>query len=303
MKSFQSLGVILVFFQLIIFGQNERIPIVTERNRTVIPVKIDEVELKILLDTGMSFNGLLVYNPAFKDSIELKSPMKVRVPGAGSGPPSEALMDTSGLFSIGERKFEDQKILILTSGTFSGFPTDGILGYSIFGNFIVEINYDDKYLILHDFDSIDVDDSWHKIPIYFKQNTIPWMDVIIQIKNENPNKISTYIDFAAGETIELMEKSNMKFKLPENLENSYLGRGLSGDIYGKKGIISKLIIGPYELENMVAAVAEDGIRSKQPNADGIIGNGSLKYFNLIFDYKNKYLYIKPNDNYNSLIAN
>jgi len=280
----------------------ENIPIISERNRTVIPLSIDGVELKILLDTGMTFNGLMVYNPELSDSITLKSPMKVRVPGAGSGPPSEALMDTSGSFLIGDKTFEDQKILMLTSQTFTGFPTDGILGYSLFGNYAIEINYDENYLTLHDFDSLNVDKSWEKIPIYFKKNTIPWMDVKIQIKDEQPIIISTYIDFAAGETIELLEKPMQKFEKPEKFDKVHLGRGLSGDIYGTQGIISELKIGNYSLKNIKAAFTSAKIRSKQPNADGIIGNRSLKYFNLIFDYKDKFLYIKPNDSYNSLIA-
>lgn len=79
-----------------------------------------------------------------------------------------------------------------------------------------------------------------------------------------------------------------------------MGKGLSGEIYGRRGKISQLIIGNHSLKNIDAAFTDAKIRSKQNNADGIIGNGSLKYFNLIFDYKNKYLYLKPNDSYNSL---
>ena len=73
--------------------------------------------------------------------------------------------------------------------------------------------------------------------------------------------------------------------------------GLSGDIYGKSGIISKLLIGPYELNNLNASFTDEKIRSKQDNADAIIGNGSLRRFNLIFDYSNKKLYLKPNSNF------
>jgi hypothetical protein len=109
--------------------------------------------------------------------------------------------------------------------------------------------------------------------------------------------LSTYIDFAAGDVIELLEKSKMKFKLPEKTVDEYLGRGLSGDIYGKSGQIAKLIIGPYELNNVKATIAPAKVRSKQDNADAIIGNGSLKKFNLIFDYANKKLYLKPNKHF------
>jgi hypothetical protein len=81
------------------------------------------------------------------------------------------------------------------------------------------------------------------------------------------------------------------------MTDKYLGRGLSGDIYGKSGQISKLIIGPYVLNDIEAAIAPAEIRSKQDGADAIIGNRALKRFNLIFDYANKKLHLKPNKQY------
>ncbi|MFC1784115.1 hypothetical protein ACFL0J_00630 [Candidatus Neomarinimicrobiota bacterium] len=293
------LFVIVLFGSTYVLGQRpSSIPIETQRNKTVIPVKVGNSRiLKILLDTGMSFDGLLLYNKDLLDSIKLNNPIEVRVAGAGSGKPSTALMDTSANFSISDYEFYNQKLLILTSDIYKGFPTDGVLGYSIFGHYAVEIDYDKNIMILHDYDILNIDESWESIPIYFKNNTIPWIDVSVAIEKEDPVTISTYVDFAAGETIELLEKENMKVTLPAKLEEAHLGRGLSGDIYGKIGIISKLIIGPYELNRIKAAFVSSVARSKQSNADGIIGNGSLKYFNLIFDYKNKKLFLKPNAHY------
>jgi len=69
---------------------------------------------------------------------------------------------------------------------------------------------------------------------------------------------------------------------------------------GKTGTVSKLIIGKYELHNLKAAIAPASVRSKQKNADAIIGNNSLRQFNLIFDYKHKKLYLKPNSFYNNV---
>ena len=293
------LFVFALFGSTYVLGQRpSSIPIENQRNRTIIPVKIGNSRtLRILLDTGMSFDGLLIYNKNLLDSIKLNDPIEVRVPGAGSGKPSTALMDTSANFSIGNYEFNNQKLLILTNDIYEGFPTDGVLGYSIFGHYAVEIDYDKNIIVLHDYDILDIDESWKLIPIYFKNNTIPWIDVSVAIEKEDPVTISTYIDFAAGETIELLEKENMKVTVPTKLEEAHLGRGLSGDIYGKTGMISKLIIGPYELNRIKAAFVSSVVRSKQSNADGIIGNGSLKYFNLIFDYKNKKLYLKPNSHY------
>jgi len=84
------------------------------------------------------------------------------------------------------------------------------------------------------------------------------------------------------------------FSLPDGLTAVHLGRGFSGDIYGEKGKISKLIIGPFELNEVTTMVAPVEIRTKRIDADAVISNDALRRFNLLFNYDKKMLYIKPN---------
>ena len=51
--------------------------------------------LSIILDSGMAFDGVLIYNSALADSIELRSPFQATLGGAGSGPPQTALVADS----------------------------------------------------------------------------------------------------------------------------------------------------------------------------------------------------------------
>jgi len=271
------------------------IPLKVENNRTLVTVSIGNVVIpNILLDTGCTFDGLLIYNPDYKDSLDLADAQEIDIHGAGSGGASKALVIDPAVLSLGDIKISNQKILVLQSGTFKGFPSNGVIGYSIFGHYVTELNYDNHTMTLHKTDKINMGESWTGIPLYFKDNNIPWIDVSVVIKEEKPMSLSSYIDSAGGDTIVLLEKPHMKFQLPKETVDAYIGRGLNGDIYGKAGNISKLIIGPYELNDVKASFASAEVRSKQDNADAILGNGSLRRFNLIFDYANKKLYLKPN---------
>jgi hypothetical protein len=58
-------------------------------------------------------------------------------------------------------------------------------------------------------------------------------------------------------------------------------------------------IGPFRLENVVTAFPPAEVRSKQEGADGIIGNDLMRRFNVIFDYGNKRLYLKPNRHFDT----
>ena len=236
----------------------------------------------------------MIYNPDYKDSVDLTNTIEVRLGGAGDGEAQMALMIDSANFHLDNIKMTNQRIIILQSDMYKDFPSNGIIGYSIFGHYVTEFNYDNNTMVLYDRDKMKIDSSWQEIPVYFKNNNIPWIDAQVIIENEKPISISVYIDYAAADAIVLLEKPDMKYSLPKETEDVYIGRGLSGDIYGKSGKISKLIIGKYELNDVVASITSAKVRSKQDNADAILGIGSLRRFNLIFDYFNKKLYLKPN---------
>lgn len=271
------------------------IPFRLSRNKIILPAKVgDSRELQVILDTGMHFEGLLVYNTDLQDSITVENAIEVLVPGAGADSASRAIMTDSGSFHVGNVEFINQRIIILQNDMMKGFLSDGVTGYSLFGNYIVEVDYDKMLITLHESEKVEVDSFWEWLPLTFKDNKIPWIEAVVNIKGDEEVPVSLYVDGASSESLELLIKTEMKFHLPEKLEDSYLGRGLSGDIYGHKGRISSLKLGSFYLEDVVTAFAPAEIRSKQEGADGIIGNDALRRFNLIFDYKNAKLYLKPN---------
>jgi hypothetical protein len=239
----------------------------------------------------------MIYNPDYRDSLDLAGAIDVKIGGAGSGEASTASMLDTATFSLGGIEMTDQRIIVLRGDHYKGFPSNGIIGYSIFGHYITELDYDRDRMTLRTADSIQVDRDWVSIPLYFKDNHVPWLDASVVIDGEEPVSLSMYIDYAAGDAVTLLEKPGMRFNLPGHMDNAYLGRGLSGDIHGRTGTISKLILGPFELDDVKASFVPAGVRSKQDNADGILGIGSLRRFNVIFDYKNLKLYIKPNSHF------
>lgn len=278
--------------------ENSEIPFELSRNKIIVPVTVgNSREFRIILDTGMPFEGLLLYNSALIDSISIGNTIKVRVPGAGADSAAHAIMTDSGSFCIGDVECINQRIIILEDETMKGFPTDGVTGFSLFGNYIVEICYDRMKIILHESDSIAVDSSWACLPLTFGEYKIPWIDGTINIAGEKDIPVSMPIDGASSEALELLMRDEMKFQLPDKLEECYLGRGLSGDIYGYRGRIASLQLGTFVLKDVVTAFAPVEIRSKQKGADGIIGNDVLRRFNTIFDYKKARLYLKPNKSF------
>ena len=274
-------------------------PFILSQNKTILEVQVGGSRpLKVILDSGMGWDGLLVFKPELKDSLGMVDLRETNLGGAGKGNGQAAWVSDSMRFSLGDMEFKDQRIVVLQNDHFKGFPNDGVTGYSIFGHFAVEIDYDQALLALHEPGTLRADPSWTEVPIFFRDNNIPWMNVRIVVENEEPVEVCCYIDYASSESIELLLKPGQKFSVPRVLEEVYLGRGLSGDISGKRGRVAKVCLGPYEIKNVQATFAAAEVRSKQRNADGVIANNLLRRFNLIFDYAGKKLYLKPNSHIN-----
>lgn len=296
----------LIFFaifthiaQTVYCQDSKPIPIKNFRDKTLITVQFgNKIIHDILLDTGFDFDGIIIYNPAYRDSLDLSDAEFVSIGGAGSDNKQNALMIDSASFFVGNHQFNNQRIIVLLSDIYKGFPSNGIIGHTLFGNFAVEIDYDKSILALHDFDLLKPDSGFVRIPVYFKDDRmIPWIDVSVVIENEDPVSISAYIDFADRDPVVLLERQTMKFSLPKTTEKKIIGTGLSGEIYGSTGRISKLIIGDFQLNNVLVSIAPADVRSKQKNADAVIGCGALNRFNLIFDYKHRNLYLQPNKSF------
>jgi hypothetical protein len=273
------------------------VPFETTNNRTYVTVKIGNLTIPyILLDTGFGSDGLMLFKEAYRDSLELDHVTAAQIGGAGSGEDARALVFDSVSFSLGDAGFVNQRMIILRGN--SGFFANGLLGYSIFGHYVTAFDYDQNTMTLYAPDQFEINEpDWSVIPLYFKDNQVPWVDAAASIDQEDPVSLSMYIDFAAGDEIVLLEKPDMKFTLPAETEQVLIGKGLSGDVYGKTGTVSKLILGPYELSRIKASFTDAEVRSRQDNADGILGNTSLRRFNLIFDYFNRKLYLQPNSHF------
>jgi len=264
-------------------------------NRVVFPVTVgNSPGLDVILDTGMRSKGIYLFHSEHGDHLDSDRLQDVRVGGAGSGEASTAVMADSMTIHAGEISFTDQLVIVSQSRTTQDFPTDGVIGYTLFGDYVVEIDYDDLVIRLYDPEGFSADSSWHRVPIEL-QKMIPFLEARVSVAGEKPVPIRVYIDLAAGEALEVLVGPSMKLSLPDTLtERKYLGTGLSGDIYGRVGRVERLEIGPFALEDLPADFPPAKVRSKQEGGDGILGNNAIRRFNVIFDYSQSVLYMRRN---------
>lgn len=121
-------------------------------NLIVFPVEINGVELSFLLDSGVS--RPLLFNITDLDSLQIKNAENIFIRGLGGGEPIKAIQSKGNTFSIHPdvKNFsQDLFVIVDEEINFSprlGIPIHGIIGYDIFKEFVVKIDYSKKKLIL-----------------------------------------------------------------------------------------------------------------------------------------------------------
>jgi hypothetical protein len=276
----------------------KQVPFKLERNRVIIPTSVNgSPPYDLILDTGMGFDGVYLFHKEFANEIDTTGSIEVRVPGAGSGEASTAVMIESGRLEFGDVTVDSQRVIISNSPHTQGFPTDGVIGWNLFGHYTVEINYDTELITLHDTAAFKADSSWFSLPITLK-NGLPFFESKVEVIDGEILDMTMYIDLASGDAIELLTGPNQKYTLPEALDSGYLATGLSGDIHGYRGWSRHLWLGDFMLSDIATLFAPEKVRSKQEGADGILGNDCIRRFNVVFDYTNRQLHLKPSKYFN-----
>lgn len=271
------------------------VPITVVRNKVLVPVRVNGSRpLKLILDTGMGFDGVLLFHPGLKDSIQAGRLGQAKIPGAGGGPPSDAFVADSLTLRIGDLSIPNQRVIILGDTAMTGRTSDGVIGYSLLGHHAVEVDYDALRLVLHDAGSYRPPAGWTPLPITLNEDHRPFLEIAAAVNGDTLAPYRVYIDCASSETIEFLVRPGMTFRVPADATEVLLGRGLSGDVHGRRGTIPRLRIGPHELKDVVAAFVPAGIRSRTKGADAVLANGALCRFDVVFDYARARLLVRPN---------
>jgi hypothetical protein len=285
-------------------GDKDKIGFKLINNLIVIPVEINGVELSFLLDTGVTkpiiFNFLNI-----SEDLQINQTEKIYIRGLGEGESVEALRSRNNIIKIGNAINISQSLYALFDPAINfaprlGVPIHGIIGYDFFKDFVVEINYSSRYIRLHSPDKYKSKrcSSCEVFDIEFFNNK-PYINGVVSIKGEEI-PVTLLIDSGGSDALWLFDDEERGLNVPEKHFDDFLGRGLSGSVYGKRAKIDKFSIGKFNLKNVNVAFPDStsiSFARKFKDRSGTISGEVLKRFNIIFDYPNGKISLKKNRNF------
>ena len=181
----------------------------------------------------------------------------------------------------------------------AGFLENGgaLIGYNVFQNKILEIDFDDKLLLIHN-ELPGKNNTYSQIE--FKQTT---GGLYVPITISNGKKVSKgwyFFDTGADNALSF----DSRFAKKENLYNTMKVIGKAGIASSENRVVDaeilevpEVTIASYKLENVPTLLANES-NAESVFEDGVIGIGLQSRFNFIIDYPNSKMYIKPSKYFN-----
>ena len=268
-----------------------KIPFQLINNLMVIPLEVNGTPLSFILDSGVS--KPILFNLADQDSIELKDVSKITIKGLGTGDPIEALRSKGNLFRMSTLYNPGQEVyVVLDKGmNFSpalGIPIHGIIGYDLFRDHIVEINYGKQFLRFHKPENFDRRKRGREITLPLEiDNRRAFIRGGVVIEGREEVAVKLLMDTGSSDALWLFRDSLQGLKIPDKHYEDYLGKGLSGTIFGKRTKISQVRIGEFVLKDAKAAFPYmDSFQALTDlsGRNGSLGGEVLKRFNMVVDY-------------------
>jgi len=273
-------------------------------NLIIVPVEVNGVQLSFLVDTGVS--KPILFNIANIDTLQINNVETVYLRGLGGGEPVEALKSQSNIFKIGNAISINQEIYVVFDNSINftprlGIDVHGIIGFDLFRDFIVEINYSSKYLKLNKPGSYHYKEckKCEQFNISFYNNK-PYIDGIVKINTE-ALPVKLLVDTGSSDALWLFEEDSLGMKpLNDNYFMDFLGKGLSGSVYGKRTKVKSFRLNSFVLENVNVAFPDSTSISyarRHEDRNGSISGEILKRFNMIVDYGHARMTLKKNNKF------
>ncbi len=281
------------------------IPFKFINNLIFIPINVNGLELNFLLDTGVEETVLFGLEDSEQNSFA--NTEKIQLKGFGNNDYVDGLKSTNNLLICKDFIDKSHKLYIILDQNFNfsaqvGIPVNGIIGYKFFKNYLIETNYSNHKIIIHKENlkiRKKINTKYSTSDILVEKNK-PYLMTKINL-NQQEIETKMLIDSGSGDALWLFEnqlKNNIK--VPNQNFEDFLGRGFSGEIYGKRARTNKLTINKFDFENPLTSFPDSlSITYSRlvQDREGSIGGEILKRFDVIYDYSNQKIHFKKNGNF------
>jgi hypothetical protein len=274
-------------------------------NLIIIPVSINGSDsMNFILDSGIK--DPIITELTLVEELNLNYMKAIELRGLGNDLTTQAYQSGDNLISLPGLKAEHQKINVVIDENFQiskilGMPVHGLIGFNLFSNYIIKVNYQAEEITLYKPNSFEYSPLKNDIvlPLHFVKNK-PIVRAEVVQDSGKVVPVFLLIDTGASDALWLSTSSDSNLTIPDKNIYTFLGVGLGGDLYGHKGKVESLWLGGKFLDYPIVSFPESEFINNviaQENRNGSIGGEILRRFTVTFDFINKRLILRANSDF------
>lgn len=281
------------------FLRNRRsitLPIQVRNNLAVVPLHINNHgPFYFILDTGVRTS--ILTEPMLAYLLGLEFHETIYIYGLGGEGIVEALLARGVDIRMHGIRGKNMNLIvipedILMFSEIFGFPVYGVIGYDFFSRFPVEISYSNERMRVFNTSNYRVGRRSHVVPFQLV-NGKPYVSATIVGENGDSLTTTLLLDLGASHPVYL-NRNNIG--LSDRTLKSFIGKGISGNLMGEIGRANKLILGDVAIDNPLIFYPDREFlvfNDREIHWEGLIGGAIFKRFNVIVDYSNEQMILRP----------
>lgn len=262
--------------------------------------------LRFILDTGAEH--IILFKREITDILGMQYEKRINLMGADLERQVYAYITRDVPLKLSNTKSVRRDIIVLEEDflhleELTGETIHGIIGSRFFRGLAVELNYRKNKIVLHDasnfngaddskYDQIDIDIDQHK----------PYLQSRIIQTHTDTLDLNLLIDTGSALPFLLFLNTDNKLEIPEHYVTGNLGKGLGGNIEGYLSKIDHLELANKYVFNDIVTSFQKIDTTLNPATyryrNGLVGNPLLERFNVIIDFVNAKMYLKPHKKFN-----
>jgi hypothetical protein len=287
--------------------RNLTLPFKLLNNLIIIPIQINHSDtLNFILDTGL--NTSIICELSISESLDLTYSREVQLQGLGTGKSFAAMHTYGNKINVSGVTGINQDYFVLLDNVFNlsnklGYQIHGILSFNVFNAFIVEINYEDEKITFHNpeyFKYRKNTKNYVTIPLII-HDTKPYIHLKLQSADGRIIPVKVLFDTGANNPLWLDVSSLPDFRMPDRTKETFIGTGLSGEVYGHLTRFHKIYLDHFELDDVIVSLPKSNSIERAigiEGRNGSVGAEIIKRFNIILDYPNELITLSKNSNFN-----
>ena len=284
------------------------VPFTLVDNHIILPVQVNgSGPLNFVLDSGAG--ATVIIDSRDSRALQLEMQGELPVSGTGTGPDTTAHIVPDTTLSLGGVSLQGLSVIYLPLASIPFFDDfdhvyfDGVIGAPFFARFTVEIDYDRRLVTFTEPSAVaerlgNPGDSWREVPLKIESG-VPYMTAQVTPGPGKSVEVKLLVDTGFRGAVSLTPATDEDLDEPLEYFQS-VDQGLSGDVVSRVAMADSLTLSGYQLHGLPIHYAMAGGES-EGDSNGILGNSVLQQFNLVFDYANTRLFLRPNRNFETPI--